>query len=132
MNKKTKLFLTVLLVFMLVVTLALFVACNKDNSQDEKEDTPTETVEATEGLLIGNSDFKVSSSATGTYSKYPDSAKSWAGSSMYSSGKFPTDVIAGVINLADANYTKYQSTWDSIEDTVDKAALKTTENFLIL
>lgn len=125
MNKKTKLFLTVLLVFMLVVTLALFVACNKDNSQDEKEDTPTETVEATEGLLIGNSDFKVSSSATGAYSKYPDSAKSWAGSSMYSSGKFPIDVIAGVINLADANYTKYQSTWDSIEDTVDKAALKT-------
>ena len=125
MNKKTKLFLTVLLVFMLVVTLALFVACNKDNSQDEKKDTPTETVEATEGLLIGNSDFKVSSSASGAYSKYPDSAKSWAGSSMYSSGKFPTDVIAGVINLEEANYTKYESTWDAIEDTVDKAALKT-------
>ena len=124
MNKKTKLFLTVLLVFMLVVTLALFVACNKDKGQDEEEETTTETVEATEGLLIDNSDFKVSSTASGAYSKYPDSPKSWAGSSMYSSGKFPTDVVAGAINLADANYTKYQSTWDAIEDTVDKAALK--------
>ena len=123
MTKKTKLFLTVLLVFMLVVTLALFVACNKDGDESQEEETTSETVEATEGLLIDNSDFKQSSVASGVYSKYPMTPASWTGATMYSSGSYPKDVIAGTVNLAEDNYTKYQSSWDAIED-VDKAALK--------
>ena len=83
----------------MVLTLCLLVACgsNSGSGEDEKEDT--ETVEATEGLLISNSDFKVSSSSNGAYSTYPSGTKGWTGASMYSSGKFPTGVIAGVISI---------------------------------
>ena len=98
MKKNRKFLLTVLIVSLLVLTLCLLVACN-NSSDEEKHDEEAETVEPTEGLLISNSDFKVSSTSNGEYTSYPYGTKNWTGASMYSSGKFPTGVIAGVISI---------------------------------
>lgn len=106
MNSKRKTLLTTLIVALLVLTLSLFAACNGDDGTSTDNETTTE-VEATEGLLISNSDFKVDTNAS--YDSYPLSPKGWTGASMYSSGSFPVDVIAGAVNLGQTAYDKNKS-----------------------
>ena len=124
MKKNRKFLLTVLIVSLLVLTLCLLVACN-NSSDEEKHDEEAETVEPTEGLLISNSDFKVSSTSNGEYTSYPYGTKNWTGASMYSSGKFPTGVIAGVISIDESKYNDNKEKWEGIEEDLDTSSLYT-------
>lgn len=100
---------------LMVLSLTLLVACN--NAETPADNTDEEVkIEATEGLLISNSDFKVvdtSSDAT-----YPLSITSWTGASMYSSGSYPKGVIAGAISLEQALYTANASAWKDEDGTI--------------
>ena len=124
MKKNRKFLLTVLIVSLLVLTICLLAACN-NSTDEEKHDEETETVEPTEGLLISNSDFKVSSTSNGEYTSYPYGAKNWTGASMYSSGKFPTGVIAGVISIDESKYNDNKEKWEGIEEDLDTSSLYT-------
>ena len=125
MKKNRKFLLTVLIVSLLVLTLCLLVACN-NSSDEEKHDEEAETVDPTEGLLISNSDFKVSSASNGEYTSYPYGAKGWTGASMYSFGKFPIGVISGVISIDESKYNDNKEKWEGIEEDLDTSSLYTT------
>ncbi len=115
MNKKKFLVLAILMVALIVLSSALFVACNKNDAQTDS-DTPSEeseTIEPTEGLLIANSDFKVVSTDT---ESYPRTITSWSGAKTYSSGSYESGVIAGAISLEEALYAANKSTWKDTDD----------------
>ena len=98
--------LSILIFFMILVIVsvsAALVACN-----DSTTDETTETVEATEGLLISNSDFKV----IGTTGSYPHTITDWTGGKLYSSSSVPGDVIAGAVSLEQALYTADRALWN--------------------
>ena len=57
MNKKKIVILSLMLVAIIALSSALFVACNNDTTEADKNNT---TITETEGLLIKNGDFKVS------------------------------------------------------------------------
>lgn len=111
MNKKKFLVLALLMIAVIALTSCMLVACNTD--EDTDSDT-TETIEATEGLLISNGDFKV----VGSTSSYPSSITSWTGAKMYSSGNYKSDVTSGAINLDKAVYDKNKSKWNDDDDTL--------------
>lgn len=111
MNKKKFVVLALLLVAVIALTSCMLVACNDDN--DTNNSTQTTTIDATEGLLINNGDFKVVDTKVNTY---PRSITSWTGSKMYSSGSFRDDVIAGAISLDKALYDANKSSWDDQND----------------
>ncbi|MBQ9276142.1 MAG: hypothetical protein IJ226_00945, partial [Clostridia bacterium] len=115
MNKKKFLVLAILMVALLVLSSALFVACNKNDAQTDS-DTPSEeseTIEPTEGLLISNSDFKVVSTTTDSY---PRTITDWSGAKTYSSGSYESGVIAGAISLEQALYAANKSTWKDTDE----------------
>lgn len=105
MNKKKFAVLALLMIVILTLTSCLLVACNPGENSDDNETT---TIEATKGLLINNSDFKVVDTSVKTY---PRSVTSWTGAKMYSSSTFRDDVIAGIINLEEAVYNANKSKW---------------------
>lgn len=110
MNKKKTLVLALLLAVIVVMTSCLFYACNPTGSADEPE-----KLEATEGLLIQNGDFKmVDQDAT----SYPRSLNNWSGAKMYSSSSFRDDVIAGAISLDSALYGANKQAWDDADDAL--------------
>lgn len=111
MNKKKFLVLALLMIAVIALTSCMLVACNTD--EDTDSDT-TETIEATEGLLISNGDFKV----VGSTSSYPSSITSWTGAKMYSSGNYKSDVTSGAINLDKAVYDKNKSNWNDDDDAL--------------
>lgn len=111
MNKKKFLVLALLMIAVIALTSCMLVACNTD--EDTDSDT-TETIEATEGLLISNGDFKV----VGSTSSYPSSITSWTGAKMYSSGNYKSDVTSGAINLDKTVYDKNKSKWNDDDDTL--------------
>ncbi len=117
MNKKRITFLTVIVTVLMVLSLSIFVACDKNSSTT----TVTETIKPTEGLIIPNGDFKV----TGSSVAYPRTLTNWTGARMYSSGTYASDVVAGAISLEQSSYNAYKSKWnDSLtSDLYD--ALKT-------
>ncbi len=117
MKKKTSVVLALLLVVTLTLTACLLVACNHDPSAPSEE----EKVEATEGLLISNSDFKVFGTSSASY---PRSIESWSGSKMYSSGSFRDDVIAGGISLDSSVYAENKAEWDDKDERVRNALVK--------
>lgn len=116
MNKKKLVFLAIMMVFIIVLSSALFVACdkNKGGTTPADEDEQTETVEPTEGLLISNSDFKV----LGTTGDYPLTISDWTGAKSYSSGSYPTGVIAGGISLDSTLYSQNKSAWGDDDETI--------------
>lgn len=105
MNKKRLTILALITAVIMLLSVMLFAACNPDDD-DDKDDT---AIEATEGLLISNSDFKVIGQTTDTY---PRSITSWTGAKMYSSKTYPDDVIAGAINIEQALYAANMSSWN--------------------
>lgn len=114
MKKKRLTLLALMTALLMVLSLTLFVACN--NSETPTDDTQEETkIEATEGLLISNSDFKVVDTSSTTY---PLSVTSWTGASMYSSGSYPKGVIAGAISLEQALYSANASAWKDENGTI--------------
>ena len=106
MNKKRLTVLALMMALLMVLSLVMLVACNKD-AQEGLGDETTVTIKPTEGLLISNGDFKVTKGDQG----YPLSADGWTGAAMYSSGSYPKGVIAGVISLEEALYTASMSAW---------------------
>lgn len=109
MNKKKQTLLALMMALLMVLSVAMLVACDK-NVAPSTEDETKDTVTATEGLLISNSDFK--SLVTGEGRSYPLAINSWTGASMYSSGSFPVGVIAGAISLEEALYNENKSKWN--------------------
>ncbi len=105
MNKKKIVILALLMIAIIVMSCGMLVACN--NTPDNPTDDSTK-IEATEGLLIKNSDFKV----VGSGDKYPLSITSWTGAKQYTSSSFREDVIAGAINLDASKYNASKSNWD--------------------
>ncbi len=121
MNKKKFVVLTLLLVVIFTLTTCLLVACDTDVDDDVNQ----ETVEATEGLLISNGDFKVVDTSDDAY---PRRITSWTGAKMYSSGDFRDDVIAGAINLDETSYAANKATWSDNDDTI-KNLLKKGDSY---
>lgn len=116
MNRKKSLVLVLFMVMVLVLTSCMLVACNSAEEPAEQE-TETTEIEATEGLVISNSDFKVVSSTK----EYPSSATDWTGAKLYSSGSYPDAVTAGVINLEKSVYDANKATWKDEDDTLYNA-----------
>ena len=117
MNKKKFVFLAIMMVFVIVLSSALFVACNKssDEATPSEDESKSETIKPTEGLLISNSDFKV----LGTSSdKYPLTITDWTGARTYSSGSYPSEVVAGGISLDGDLYNANKSAWGDDDDTI--------------
>lgn len=117
MNKKKTIVLALLLVVIVVLTSCLLYACNPNVGSETEE----EEIEATEGLLIQNGDFKVLSDSS---SDYPRSASNWSGAKMYSSSSFRDDVIAGVISLDSALYGANKQAWDDDNDEIRQLLVK--------
>ena len=115
MNKKRLTVLALMMALLMVLSLLMLVACDKDVT-DTDDETKT-TISATEGLLITNGDFKVTKSSDKTY---PLSPENWSGAAMFSSGSYPKGVIAGVIGLEEALYNENKSLWDD-DGTLYKA-----------
>ncbi len=113
MNKKKFAFLALIVVVIFSLSLCMLVACNTDDESDDSSSSSS-TIEATEGLLISNGDFKV----TGSTSTYPSSATGWSGAKMYSSGSYDDDVVAGVISLDKSNYDNNKSKWNDDDDAI--------------
>lgn len=105
MNKKKFVILALLMICVIALSAGMLVACNDGGVDNADNNT---SIEATEGLLIKNSDFKV----VGSGDKYPLSITSWTGAKQYSINTFRDDVIAGAINLDAQKYSKNQSSWD--------------------
>ncbi len=110
MNKKKFVILALLMIAVISLTSCMLVACNKDVPADDT----TDKIEATEGLLISNSDFKV----VGEGDKYPLTINSWTGAKMYSTSTFRDDIIAGAIHLDKSSYDANKSSWDDEDDTI--------------
>ncbi|MDE7373213.1 MAG: hypothetical protein K2N18_04040, partial [Clostridia bacterium] len=104
MNKKKIAILALLMIAVIMLTSCLMVACNPNGSDNEE---PAK-IEATEGLLINNGDFKVIDTGVKTY---PRAVTSWTGAKMYSSSTFRDDVTAGVISLEKDLYYANKSKW---------------------
>lgn len=111
MNKKRLTILALLMTAVIILSLGMFVACNNDSDSDSS----STTIEATKGLLITNSDFKVVGTSS---SSYPRTVSSWTGAKMYSAGTYADDVIAGAINLTQSYYNEYQSNWNDTDGTL--------------
>ena len=117
MNKKKFVVLAIMMVALIVLSSALFVACNKNDSSANEEETPsseTETIEPTEGLLISNSDFKVVST---TATDYPRTITDWTGAKSYNSD-YASSVVAGAISLEQALYEASASKWKDEDKTL--------------
>lgn len=112
MNKKKIVILSLMLVAIIALSSALFVACNNDTPSDDKNNT---TITETEGLLIKNGDFKVIDTKA---TDYPRTITSWTGGKMYSSGSYKDDVTAGVISLSKAVYDANKSKWNDSDDSL--------------
>ncbi|MDD4839621.1 MAG: hypothetical protein PHE93_02980 [Clostridia bacterium] len=102
--KKRRKIINLLLIVLLVMSLAMLAACNNTTPQVE-EDDPAATVELTEGLLITNSDLKVTTGTT-----YPLKPSNWTGAA-FSTTAYPNDVIAGVIDVSSSTYDANKSKW---------------------
>ena len=76
MNKKKIVILSLMLVAIIALSSALFVACNNDTPEADKNNT---TITETEGLLIKNGDFKVIDTKA---TDYPRAITSWTGGKM--------------------------------------------------
>ena len=114
MNKKKFVFLAIVMVAVIVLSSVFFFACDKKAEETPaEEETETETIEATEGLLIANSDFKVVSTAT---EGYPRTITDWSGAKTYSSGDYPSGVVAGAVSIDSALYSANKSAWDDSSD----------------
>jgi len=113
MNKKKFTVMTLLLIVVFVLTSCVLFACNPDAADPAKE---PEEIEATEGLLISNSDFKVVDTSV---TAYPRSMTGWTGAKMYSSGAFRDDVTAGAISLASDLYNANKSKWADEDGTIE-------------
>ncbi len=109
MKRKRISILIMLLILAIAFSAAVFAACNDPSSPSD-----TEEIEATEGLLISNSDFKV----IGTSGSYPRTVTDWSGGKIYSSSSVPGDVIAGAISLEEALYSADRELWN--DDGSDK------------
>ena len=107
MNKKKFAVLALMMIALVVLTSAMFVACNKND--DNTTDDTTKTIEATKGLLISNGDFKVVDTSVKTY---PRTITNWTGGKTYSSGNYKDDVTAGAISLDKALYDANKSKWN--------------------
>lgn len=103
MKRKKLSILVLLLIVVVAFSAVLFAACDNSSSDDTAE-----AIEATEGLLIGNSDFKV----IGTSGDYPRSITDWSGAKIYSSSTVPGDVTSGAISLEEALYAANRELWD--------------------
>lgn len=116
MKKKRLTLLALMMALLMVLSMATLVACNKADSSSDDDTTADTTIEATEGLLISNSDFKVVNTAS--TAKYPLSITGWTGATSYSSGTYNTGVIAGAISLEEALYSANRTTWKDNGGTV--------------
>lgn len=114
MKKKRLTLLALMTALLMVLSLTLFVACNNAEAPAATPEEETK-IEATEGLLISNSDFKVVDTSSSTY---PLSITDWKGASMYSSGSYPKGVIAGAISLEEALYSANASAWKDEDKTI--------------
>ena len=112
MNKKKFSVIALVLLVVMAISALVLAACNPD---DTPADTSSDT-EATEGLLISNSDFKV----IGTSGDFPRSVTSWSGARLYSSSAVHEDVIAGAVNLSSATYEQYRHLWDDEDGALYK------------
>ena len=107
---------SILILFMILAiafSAAALSACN-DNTSGEDD----ATIEATEGLLISNSDFKV----IGTTGDYPHTVTDWTGAKLYSSSTVPGDVTSGAVSLEEALYSASRELWgdDGAADSAGK------------
>ena len=91
------------MILVIAFTAAAFSACNDSQPTDEGS-----TIEATEGLLISNSDFKV----IGKSGDYPRTITDWSGAKIYSSSTVPGDVIAGAVSLEETLYAANRALWN--------------------
>jgi len=112
--KKSKIIIALLMVAVMTLSLCLFVSCNKDTAEVEDTETDSTTIEATEGLIITNGDFKVTNTDSETY---PLTLSDWTGATQYSTG-FNTDVTAGVVSLEEALYEANKSNWNDEDKTI--------------
>ena len=104
MNKKRLSILALILCLVVAFTATMLVACNPDGSGDGD----SSAIEATEGLLISNSDFKVIS----TSGDWPRSITGWTGGKHYSSSTIPGDIIGGAVSLEQAIYEANRKFWN--------------------
>lgn len=112
MNKsKLKKFLTLLVCLMLVASMTLLAACNKNNDTDGDTDKVTATPTFTNGNFT-------SFSSSDTYPKVPSS---WTGSptSDQSNTEFNysfvvDDLVGGIISLNPEIYNEYKSKWGDL------------------
>ena len=116
MNKKKFAVLALMMIALVVLTSAMFVACNKND--DNTTDDTTKTIEATKGLLISNGDFKVVDTSVKTY---PRTITNWTGGKTYSSGNYKDDVTAGAISLDKALYDANKSKWNDDNNSLYNA-----------
>ena len=110
MNKKKLSIIALIMCLVVVFLAAVLVACDPKSG----DDGTTDSVEATEGLLIANSDFKV----IGASGDFPRTITNWTGAKLYSSSSVHGDVIAGAVNLTAATYEQYRSLWKDDDNTV--------------
>lgn len=104
MKRKKLSILVLIMILVIAFSAVMFAACDNSSGSDGTD----EEIEATEGLLIGNSDFKV----IGTSGDYPRSITSWSGAKIYSSSTIPGDVIAGAVSLEEAIYAVNREHWN--------------------
>lgn len=107
MKRKRISLLVIILALAIVFSAAFLVACDDNKTGDDT----TAEIEATEGLLISNSDFKV----TATSGDYPRSLTNWTGGKLYSSSTVPGGVVAGAVNMSAATYEQYRHLWNDDE-----------------
>ena len=112
MNKKKFTVLALLMIVVLTLSSCLLFACNPDSSSDGDDDAK---IEATEGLLINNGDFKVVDTSVKTY---PRAVTGWTGAKMYSNSSFRDDVTAGVISMNKNSYNANKSKWKDDNDEI--------------
>jgi hypothetical protein len=108
-------FLTLIIVMLLIVTMAMLAACNNAPDITDPDDQTTEPTPYTEGLLITNADFKVTTGDT-----YPYKPATWTGSSP-STTAYPNDVIAGVIDVVSEAYDSNKYKWNNLQNPGKKA-----------
>ncbi|MBR4800766.1 MAG: hypothetical protein IK048_03775 [Clostridia bacterium] len=109
MNKKKFVVLAILMVAIIVLSSAIFVACNKNETETPAEEpaAETKTIEPDADLLITNSNFKAIDTES---TAYPRSITGWTGSKS-STSDYPTSVIAGAVNTNSDVYSQDASKW---------------------
>lgn len=122
--KKRNTLIKIILTVLMSLIIATFAACNPTTQTTEPPvNNPPQSL--TEGLLITNSDFKVTSGAN-----MPYRPSNWTGAAT-SSTAFPNDVISGVVSVDNTKYDENKVRWNNLANPGTKGT-PTDDNMLMI